>query len=88
MEWEPTGEEHVDFEPTEVSDQYSDDLMKSKDTQEKSFMTYVTRTDRDAKEYRVRVNYKFRPKESHVNHLPSMMYYSKTTMGKYEGEPE
>lgn len=49
-------QDHVDFEPTEVSGQYLDDLMKSKNTKENHFATYVTRTYRDAKEHGVRVN--------------------------------
>ena len=84
--WKPTGESHVDFEPTELADSFLNELM-TKSKNHRNFITYVAGHDRDAQQYRVRVNCKFNPEDSYVKMPTAMEGYAKTTMIKIRGEP-
>ena len=84
--WEPTGESHVDFEPTELADSFLNELM-TKSKNHRNFITYVAGHERDAQQYRVRVTCKFNPEDTYVKMPIAMEGYAKTTMIKIHGEP-
>ena len=84
--WKPIGESYVDFEPTELADSFLDELM-TRSKNRRNFITYVAGHERDAQQYRVRVNCKFNPEDSYVKMPTAMEGYAKTTMIKIRGEP-
>ena len=79
-----TGEEGVDFEPTDMPDEVLDKLFDR--TGHRNFITYVCGSKRERKELRVRVNCKYSPKDTRITFPLAMAEYRKTTMAKWSDD--
>ena len=89
-----TGKAYIDEDPSTWPDVYLDSIMQSKlkpkGTSGKggSFLTYVTGSDADRAELRIRVNAKPWPKTTEIRAPPYMDDYVKTTLVRYKDDPE